>query len=341
MIYDLIVIGNGIFANVFLHELNMHVNKSQNFRVAKVYSEELAPNCSLRTTSTVSRNGIEEGISPLGDTLLKSYLAFEAFSKINNLCGIYPINQYLLATDKEHQVKLSRRYHDQLKPLNHPLLNDNFEGVLLDSFMVIPEEMFKFLASVPKNYIQDDIQSFVESIEERNDYTEIVLVDKTILKAKKVVIATGAYSRINYHLFANTLFKEKIMFTKIVAGSYLKKQFDYPTNLYFTINGHNLVYRQKSQELIIGSTSVNGAITAPDLFSLKQIFSEVKAAINLDLGLFNDYQVITGLRHKGQKRIPFFESISESKNIWFFNGAYKNGWSLPFYFAKEKAALFI
>lgn len=341
MIYDLAVIGNGIFANVFLHEINKLVNKSQNFRVAKLYSEELAPNCSLRTTSTVSKNGIEEGISNLGDTLLNSYNAFENFFLNNKDCGIFSSPQYILSTDDDHSVRLERRYKNLITPIENNLFKEKYLGVTLNSYIVIPELFFNYLESFSKNYIQDDILQLVESIEESAGVTTLILRDKTEVKAKKVVIATGAYSRINTHLFSKTNIHEKILFTKVVAGSYLVKQFDYPHDLYFTINGHNLVYRHQTKEMIIGSTTVQGAIVTPDLVELKNIFDNVNSAVNLDLGSFDSYRVITGLRHKGQKRIPFFEPIVDSQNIWFFNGAYKNGWSLPFFYSKEKAKLFV
>lgn len=341
MVYDLVIIGNGIFANVFLHEINQLVNKSQNFTVAKVFSEELAPNCSLRTTSTVSQNGIEEGVSHLGDLLLKSYLAFESFFQLNQNCGIYPAKQYLFSVDDDHHQKLSCRYHNNMRVISHPAFMENKMGVVLDSYIVVPEEMFSYFNQIDKNYHLDEYSKMADSIEENRDHVVVTLADKSEILAKKVLLATGAYSRINSHLFSQTNFGEKIKQTKIVAGSYLIKKFNYPTDLYFTINGHNLVYRKSSGELIIGSTSVEGAMTAPDLVSLKSIFETVKNAISLELGNFSDYQVVTGLRHKGQKRIPFFEAITHSENIWFFNGAYKNGWSLPFHFAKEKASLFI
>lgn len=341
MVYDLVIIGNGIFANVFLHEINQHVNKSQNFKIAKVYSEELAPNCSLRTTSTVSQNGIEEGVSHLGDLLLKSYLAFEAFHQINKNCGIYPVKQFLFSLDEDHHQKLSRRYQNNMRVISHSVFPENKMGIVLDSYIVVPEEMFAYFHQQDKNYLLDEFSKMAESIEEIDGMVSITFSDKSVIKAKKVLLATGAYSRINTHLFAQTNFHEKIKLTKIVAGSYLIKKFDYPTDLYFTINGHNLVYRKSSQELIIGSTSVEGAVTAPDLVSLKAIFETVKSAISLEIGSFSDYQVVTGLRHKGQKRMPFFGPITKSENIWFFNGAYKNGWSLPFYLAKEKVNLFI
>ncbi len=341
MIYDLAVIGNGIFANVFLHEINKHVNKSQNFKVAKVYCEELAPNCSLRTTSTVSKNGIESGVSNLGDTLLKSFNAFEDFYRENKNCGIFPAKQQIFSTNTESAQKLERRYKNQINLIENQLLKEKFPGVVLDSYIVIPELFFEFIENVQKNYVQDTILQMVESIEEENGIVNLVLRDKTEVKAKKVIVATGAYSRINTHLFKSTNFYEKIKLTKIAAGSYLVKKFDYPHDLYFTLDGHNLVYRSITKELIIGSTTVDGPIFTPDLVALKLIFEEVKQAIKLDLGDFESYQVVTGLRHKGQKRVPFFDAIVESKNIWFFNGAYKNGWSLPFYYAFEKSKLFV
>ncbi|MBC7427004.1 MAG: hypothetical protein H7336_00240, partial [Bacteriovorax sp.] len=59
-IYDLAVIGNGIAAQYFLWNLSGNYgnsgteSKSQNFSIAHIYSKEIAPPCSLRSSATVS-----------------------------------------------------------------------------------------------------------------------------------------------------------------------------------------------------------------------------------------------------------------------------------------------
>ena len=340
MDFDLVVIGDGIFANVFLFELNKLVNKSQNFSVAKIFSEELAPNCSLRTTSTVSKNGIEEGISELGDLLVKSFEAFQQFSNEHQNVGIYPSKQYVASTHSKTEEKIQKRYGDKVSKLSQSYFKKNYLGVELDSYIVIPEEFFSGLNSYPKNYQLKSIQSFVKFFEEKEDGVAIHLLNGDVITAKKCVVATGAFSRLFSDMFTETEIKEKILNTKIVAGTYLIKKASFPNDIYLTLNGHNLVYRKSTSELIIGSTTVEGPITLPMMVELKEIFEDVKKSVTLDIGNFEDYTPVTGLRHKGQKRMPYFKPITKNQRVWFFNGAYKNGWSLPFYLAKKEAHLF-
>lgn len=332
--YDLVILGDGIFGKLFLYELNKYVTKSQNLKVARVFDEKLAPNCSLRTTSTVSENGIEEGISELGDELLKAFNAFKEFYISNQPDGIYEAKQYV-ANSEDKLDKLIKRYKEKVSEIDIPLLKKELNGVELDSYIVSPELFFKYISVNNPNFALKDYSLLCKKIENIDGVVKLTLIDDTEISTKKLVMATGAYSVIHKELFESTLFYEKINFTKVVAGSYLKKSFKHFEDLYLTLNGHNLVYRHKTQELIIGSTTVQGPITSPDIAQLKDIFKEVKDLVTLDLGEFSDYEMITGLRHKGQKRMPFFKPITTDESIWFFNGAYKNGWSLPFYYIKR------
>ena len=337
MTYDLAILGDGIFGKLFLYELNSRVKKSQNFSVAQISSDKLAPACSLRTTSTVSLNGIEEGVSELGNELRHGFLAFKEFYKKNRPDGIFPTEQIIVVDDQNENniIKIKRRYSDQWSNISDIILKKNLIGIKLNSYIVSPELFFKHIKIENPNYQLNHFDSLAFNISKNDQVYEIVLSNNEKVKAKKVIICTGAYSRIHTSLFRETLFADKINLTKVVAGSYLKKTFNYPHNVYITINGHNVVYRKETKELIIGSTTVQGPILAPDLSSLREIFSDVQINIDIDLGKFNDYEVVTGLRHKGQKRMPFFKAITDDQNVWFFNGAYKNGWSLPFHYINQ------
>jgi hypothetical protein len=341
MLYDLAVIGDGIFGNVFLHEINGLVNKSQNFTVAHIYEEKLAPMCSLRTTSTVSQNGVEEGISPLGDLLLNSFSAFVDFYQHNKDYGIIPSKQFIFTTIESKKAKLKRRFKEQIGVINSPYFHGIQTGVVIDSYIISPDTFFSKIKSTPKNFLKTDFIKLVKCVEEKDNFVLITFVDDTTIQAKKVLLATGAYSKIFPGMFQKTTFAEKINETKVVAGSYLIKKANFETDLYFTINGHNLVYRKATKELIIGSTEYEGALMVPEVYELKKILADVSAHVTFDLGSIDEYKAISGIRHKGHRRMPTFEPISENQRIWFANGAYKNGWSLPFYFSKKFGNLFV
>ena len=122
MKFDLAIVGNGIFSKLFLFELNKIVNKSQNFSVATISNEKLFPACSYRTTSTVSLNGIESGVSPLGDELRNAFFSFEDFVMKNNPQGVWPIKQQIFGIGDDQKLKM--RYGEKYFKRVHPLLKE-------------------------------------------------------------------------------------------------------------------------------------------------------------------------------------------------------------------------
>ena len=87
-IYDLAVIGNGIAAQSFLWNLSQKESKSQNFSIAHIYSEKLAPACTLRSSATVSLNGIDEDVSALGNDMRESFFLFDELFKKYRTDGV-------------------------------------------------------------------------------------------------------------------------------------------------------------------------------------------------------------------------------------------------------------
>ena len=75
MIYDLVVVGNGIAAKLFLFELSK-IQNLQFSKILQIYSEEFAPPCSQSTTSIVSTFGIEK---PNTELAYKIYNGFQKF----------------------------------------------------------------------------------------------------------------------------------------------------------------------------------------------------------------------------------------------------------------------
>jgi hypothetical protein len=338
VIYDLIVVGNGLAAQTFLFELFNSplgdVKKSQNFSVAQIFSEEIAPACSVRTTSTVSLSGIEEGVSDLGNELHQGYFLFQDFFNKYHPNGIEPVAQILTFHDLNQKEKLEKRYKG-LDEISSDLFKEKFEGKVLDSYVVDPDlfsQWFDEKISAEKNLTR--VKNFVKSIEKNEQgIIECELQSKEKIFAKKVLLCTGAHARLYSHFFKETKDLEK---THIVPGAYLKRSIDLKSpSLFFTIDDHKLVYRASTKTLVIGSASKKTAIYTPEFLELKKILDLFNEKCTFSLGEMKDFKVVTGVRHKAAKRRPFMRALDAENSIFMINGFYKNGFTLAFLAAKS------
>jgi hypothetical protein len=344
VIYDLIVVGNGIAAQTFLFELfnsqkfaSADVNNSQNYSVAQVFSDEISPPCSLKTTSTVALSGIEEDVSPLGNELRSSYFLFEEFVKKHSPIGVRPVVQSIVFTNSVDEAKLIRRYK-KLTELNDPLLNGVRMGVQTHAFHITPEELRAWFVDFLNGQSSlKRISQFVRSIE-KNEQGNVVchLLNGENIVAKKIVLATGSYSKIFSHFFHIEELPEQMQETEILAGSYLERTVDFnlPSFL-ISVDGHKCVYRADEKKLVIGSVSENGAFITADLASLEKIISLFNENLSFNIGALSEFKVQTGLRHKGKKRRPIFRAIDAEKKVFMISGMYKNGFTFSHMAAKE------
>jgi hypothetical protein len=337
VIYDLIVVGNGLAAQTFLMELFGHIGlndkKYQNFSVAQVFSEETAPACSLRTTASVSLSGIAPGVSELGDDLRKSFFLFEDFVAKERPESVEAIKQYISYSTLAEKEKLIRRY-GELIPIHSPLFKTDMSGTTLDSYIVDPlihAEWFNKKIASQKIVLKNN---FLKAMSKNEDGTfSCELMSAEILTARKIILCTGAYARIFSQFYALTA---QLQNTQVVAGSYLQKTINLGCpSFYVTIDGHNLIYRSATCQLIMGSASYKGAFLAPDFAELNKIYQVFSNALRPALGSFEDFKTITGLRHKAQKRKPLACALNDEKSVYVISGFYKNGFSVSHLCAKK------
>lgn len=329
MVYDLIVVGNGIAGQTFLlkliNKLKEDVNKSQNYTVAQIFSAEITPACSLRSTATVSLSGIEEGISELGNELRDSFFLFEDFVKNHQPSGVELVKQVVTFTTQREKEKFLRRYK-KLFHLSHPLFEAEIDGVELNSYLIDPELYGDWHNQKIASEKIDQKKDFLKNITV-DDHGLIVceLINNEVLKARKVVLCTGAYAKVFSQHFSLT---EDLKDTQVVAGSYLEKSIELSMpSFYITLNGHHLIYRSSVRTLILGTASLFGAITGPDLGELFNIYNLFSSHLNFSLGAFSDFKAVVGLRHKAKKRRPMASALNNEKSVFMINGLYKNGFS--------------
>lgn len=334
MLYDLIVVGNGIAAQTLLFELfsSSDVKKSQNYSVAQIFSEDIAPMCSLKSTATVSLNGTEEGISELGDNLRKSFFLFQDFLKLNPR-GVETMTQFVTSSSPREHAKLLRRYK-QLEKIKHPYLKEEVLGIELDSYAISPEVYLDWFSQQLKSFNITQKKKFLKGLSKNAEgIIQCELMNKEIVSAKKIVFCTGAYTKIFSDFYNIT---EEMNNTEVVAGSYLERFVDLnKPSFYITIDAHNVVYRSSEKRLIVGSASKLGAFAVSDNAELKRILLMFNQFLNFSLGELSDFKTVTGLRHKGHRRNPRAFALDSEKSSFVISGLYKNGFTFSLMCAKK------
>ncbi len=335
MIYDLIVVGNGLAAQTFLFELfnqKAAVIKNQNFSVGQIYADEISPPCSVRTTATVALSGIEEGISPLGNELRESYFLFEEFFKKHHPSGIEEVVQYILHSHPDEEEKLLRRYN-HLSSIKSDLLKKEMTGVEMPSYQISPATFKLWMEEKLNSFELTRTKNFVRSFE-INDrgHVELTLLNGEVHMAKKILLGTGAYSKIFSHFFKT----EEMAPTGVLSGSYLERTIDLNRPSFFiTLDGQKCVYRSNEKQLVIGSVSQKGAFLNGDFEGLKALISLFKNHLAVEIGELDDFKMVTGLRHKGRQRRPIYKALDPAKNIYMISGFYKNGFTFAHLAARE------
>ncbi len=340
--FDLVIIGNGIAAKTLLFELFKTLKASetncQNFSVAQIFSNQHFPNCSEKSTATISLNGVDVGVSTLGDLLVEGYDEFCNFVYNNQPDGIELVDQYIISTDGDNDQKLSRRFN-QLTSLDFKLLKNSHKGVLLKSFLLSPTIFNSWIDSRNSLHSFLQIEDVVKDVKTISaEHVLVELFGGKSIKSKYVVICSGAYFNILKNFNQDNL---EFFSDSVVSGSYLVRDFFYDQSFFLTLNGHNVFYRNQDNKLIIGSSSQKGNFMLPRSNELCDILDYLTKHLNLDLGSLDQFKMITGLRHKGPKRLPICGFVDEKKKISVISGLYKNGYTLSFSMSKKMINLLL
>lgn len=335
-VYDLVVIGNGIAAQFFLWNLSSQESKSQNFSIAHVYSNEITPACSLKSTATVSLNGIEENVSQLGDDMREAYFLFENLFNTHKPQGVQEVKRTVLATNEDEIKKLNRRYK-KLIDIKSEYVNSNYSGAEYNSFMITPEVFSEWLIK-SITVKKDNFPFFVRDVSEEGVELIVKLQNGEVLRAKKILFATGAFAKIFEKFYLSSEAESIELKNMIKAGFYLERSIDLGNqSFYLTIDGNEVLYRKNSSEskLIIGSHTAIGAYEVPDVAALTALIAKLSKLLTFDIGVYSDFKLMTGLRHKGPKRLLICETIDLKKRMFRINGLYKNGFTLGLLAAKR------
>lgn len=370
---DFIVFGGGIGALSFLYELSTleilpeNLKNLQQMKILLIHAPLLARPCSWQTTSTVSLTGIEPGVSPLGDLLFKSFHHFEhrflplMQSKTVGEIGIEKVSkEYFFRNKDVSQDSLNlkgsdpndgnERFKDLKEVTEAYIKNDyrkDFKTTTEENSYVIYPEIFQhfLLQSACEKLNIEVVEDFILKTEVFPG--EFILKSQCVeYSAPKLLDARGAYQN-EFQSFFPQHFGEK--FVKdynltTVRGSFLKargpfKGSGFEKSFYRVFNDLNFIYRHHTQELIIGSTTLKGAIVFEERSLLKVYYDEILKIMDLEIPPFDHFEVVTGLRTKAKKRTPIlkhYDQIQLHTELWHFSGLYKNAYTTSFYLAAEE-----
>ena len=329
IIYDLAVIGNGIAAQSFLWNLSLSANKSQNFSIAHVFSNQIAPPCSNKSSATVSLNGIEEDVSQLGNDMREAFFLFDELVKNHHPEGVESVTRTVISTNEIETKKLTRRYKSLIDVKSDRLIN-SYPGIEYNSYIISPE-IFSNWLKVNTAIEKTEYPYFVRDITKVEDDFQIKLQSGEVIVSKKILFAIGAYGKIFERLYAPPGADSIEVKNMIKAGSYLEREVNLgDKSFYLSIDGNQVLYRKNTFEskLIIGSITTIGAYEAPDVAGLFSLHEKLRGLLTFDLGDFKNFKVVTGLRHKGPKRLLISECLDNDKKLYRINGLYKNGYTL-------------
>ncbi len=327
---DLLIIGDGIASKLF------QFYAPKEMKIMVLSDPEFAPPCSFNTTSVVSLFGTRKGLSDLGDLNVDSFNAFEDFIKEHAPHGVEKALHFHL--DPEGPAALMKRFGsakaiEQLT--SHISLPEKTFMAQENSYTVYPNEFLSWLDEQNhKNLplLEKRVMS-VRQFEKMDTGFRVGDGEKSITSSK-VLLCMGAYTKIFESLFEEYKVIER---SKIVSGSYL--HFHHVNwgkeDLIFTLRKTNLIYRANDQSLLLGGTHGPEGILLPYVRELKNDYEYFQKILGsyLRWPRFKNAEMISGIRHKGQRRRPFYGELD--KNLFALISLYKNGFSYPFFMAPK------
>lgn len=307
-----LVIGRGVSALALVDKLSQDLSLS----VQWVGPDPLSSfnNCSIHSTALVARQGIEKGISPLGDLLYDSFFKALDFFKIHNPDGVQKVVREHFDRGEE---KIKRRFGAGVEKTG------GYYSIKEEAFILYPPVFLKWwerrLLKNSQIHLAEDLISAIDSGVAQglqDQYTFDFCFDCR-----------------GFGIKDHQSFKENF---KVVPGHYLEWEKDLGEISWVkTCDGHNLIYHHALKKLILGGSSEKSEVMSPTLDQLKE---QIKAFVNLDPTLLDvlhleDALIKTGMRTKASKRMPFQKLLGANQLI--LGGFYKNGYTLCFSSAEE------
>lgn len=331
----LVVIGRGLAAMGLLWNVAKSAELSKN--LDKIYwighnavktptSNKDAHFCSAFSTALVARQGIERGVSPLGDLLYRSFYETLAFIDDHQPPGVTKLRRFHLDFGGDAQERLEKR----------------FGALSALSFNCIPlgigfeEEALSFHPEIFLTWFEEEIVGQLSQVELIEDFV-ISHDEKSVSTLAHGDIFFDKLALCNGALMADFpgLKEQWASIPKKAVGHYLHwDKVDIPISESFclTWRGHNLIYRHEISEsndistMVWGGSTYSDAIEAPRCKDLERDLEELLQTYPA-FRFSGNRSIRTGMRSKAPRRRPVLE-LSEDGNQLLLNGYYKNGWTL-------------
>jgi hypothetical protein len=335
---DIIIVGDGIAAKCLIFELN----KLNLTNILQISDDDYAPACSTRTTAINCLRGTKKGISPLGDLIVDSFQLFEKFYGDYNPAGIC-LTEEIQSWDQNHE-KWLKRFGSFQNSKSFSQFNFSLQKSLnyyrSDAYIIIPELFYAWWElSLKRQTLKAQVTNLIQ---QENGW--IVDTNAGTYQALKVVLATSYMTPILAQNVVQDKIKQKLLHSKKAAGTYLKfkaqdfdqTSFDFHNSFSFVYDEVHFIYRKQSHDVLIGATTnteevIDEVGMQEQYQKLKEIFGEDK------LPAFDKAELLMGVRHKGQKREPYWGEINH--NLYAIWGLYKNAFTLAFSAASDLSAL--
>ena len=247
-------------------------------------------------TGLVSVAGIAKGTSPLGDTLLKAYDFFSKWALTFKPTGVMKGHHYVLQSldryaslESVSQIE-DIKYHTNIRRTSAWFVH----GKKYLSWFE------KINASIP--FLND----LVCQVEYKNNHWIIKTQKGRIIKASVLVLATGAFGKIIENIFPAHSFEK----TDVASGSFLS--FKLPGGIPpYAVDFEEFTLTINQDTTTVGATT-QGAVLAADTTALKTYHQKVSSVLGEGfIPPFKQGEIISGIRHKGVKRRPFWGRMGE------------------------------
>jgi glycine/D-amino acid oxidase-like deaminating enzyme len=339
----IVIIGNGIAAKCVVFELN----KIGIINITVIASESHAPMCSTKTTAINCLRGAKRGKSELGELIIDSFEDFIDFYSTETPSGISKTHEMHTTPVESTELnsKWNRRYSEYDRSNKFSIFNASLKSDLFyvenEAYIISPEIYFNWFDSKNRfNLINDSVVEI--------DENKVITKNGDVYIADELVICTSYMSRDFSNLVTDQKLKHRLNHSKPVSGSYLKfnisdfnpSQLNLKRTYCFRIDEVHLIIRPDLKDVLIGATSSNNSIDiSGDKEGMLEQYNKLSHYLEtvVDLPSFDKAELITGIRHKGQMRMPYWGQIAEQKYaIW---GLYKNAFTFSFSAAKKIASL--
>jgi hypothetical protein len=329
---------------------------TQPLKIGVIYHDQLAPACSLRSTSLCALRGAKPH-TPIGRLLVNGYEEVKSFVEYYQPEGVEKISLTSITTNKgPWSQDVQRRFGEDLKRLDqHPIYHQSWS---LDGWGV-EEEAFMFHERLYEQWWKKTLLQNIETIKQsfgitilvdwltefisepwsiQQDHFQVTTSTGHVFSSMVLVSALGAYEQLHFH---------HDLGQSISTGSYLHfSSLDWGEKSW-AINIHQkhiLVYRACSKELLLTLSSQKGAYLYPHAFDIVGAYAMAKQIVCPSLPSCYHWpdlcqgKILAGLRLKGKQRKPYWGRDSE-RGHYQIGATYKNGLSYSFLGGKELAAM--